>query len=396
MSAGLKVAVAGAGIGGLAAALALARGGAEVAVYEQAEALGEVGAGIQLSANATRVLAHLGLLDEIEAGAFAPEAVELRLSGSGRVVHRAPLGAAHRAKFGFPYLQVHRADLHAALARASKAAGVEIRLDARATGYRAGAETALQLETGLAPEADLVVAADGVRSACRAQMVPGAAARFAGHVAFRGLAPAERIPAGLLAPTACVWMGPRRHLVHYFLRGGRLVNFVAVVEREAWTEEAWTAPADLDRLRSEFAGWGAPVEAILDAAEQSFEWGLFGHPALPRWSEGRVVLLGDAAHPTTPFLAQGAAMALEDAATLAALALRADIPEALRRFEALRKPRATRLQAAAARNGRRFHARGRLDGLVKFGAMEALGRVAPGVAHGLFDWVYRHDAIRPG
>jgi salicylate hydroxylase len=223
-------------------------------------------------------------------------------------------------------------------------------------------------------------------------MVPGPGARFAGHVAYRGLARAARIPAGLLNPTASVWMGPKRHFVHYFLRGGALVNFVAVVERAEWTAEGWTAPADLAHLRTEFAEWGAPVRAILDAAEESFEWGLFGHPTLPRWSDGRVVLLGDAAHPTTPFLAQGAAMALEDAATLAALMARADIPEALRRYEALRKPRTTRLQAAAARNGRRFHAQGRLDGLVKFGAIEALGRLAPPVAHGMFDWVYRYDA----
>lgn len=387
MSLPARVAVAGAGLGGLAAALAFARRGSRVTVVERAPALGEVGAGIQLSPNAMKALDALGVGGDARAAGFAPEAVELRAFRSGRTVYRTPLGAAIEARHGAPYLQIHRADIHGILLRAAEAAGVEIRLGETVTGHEGGA---LATDRG-GVEAELIVGADGVRSVLRGKVTADPAPAFAGHVAYRGLARAERLPPGLVRPVAGVWMGPRRHFVHYYLRGGELVNFVAVVERREWTEEGWTRPGDLAALRAEFDGWHETVGAVLAAADETFLWGLFGHPPLARWSSGNLVLLGDAAHPTTPFLAQGAAMSFEDAVTLARAVEAHGVADGIAAYEAVRKPRTARLQAAARRTGWRFHSRSLPERMVKFAAIEALTRFAPGRATALNDWIYGYD-----
>jgi salicylate hydroxylase len=304
-----------------------------------------------------------------------------------------PLGRAAEARHGAPYLQILRADLHAALLEAARAAGAEIRTGIeveRAGDVRRGA--ALHAAGGPV-EAELAVAADGVRSVLRREMTR-ARPRFSGHVAWRGLAPAERLPARLLAPRTTVWMGPRRHLVTYPLQGGRLLNFVAVEERDQWTAEGWRAPGDPEALRRSFAGWHEDVEAMLAGVEHTFQWGLFAHPELPRWSRGRVVLLGDAAHPTLPFLAQGAALALEDAVVLGRALSAYPVERALEAYEAARKPRATRLQRAAARTGARFHSRITPERWAKAAAIGGLARWAPSVAEGLNDWIYRYDPAR--
>ncbi|SES78035.1 FAD-dependent monooxygenase [Oceanicella actignis] len=384
-----SVAVAGGGLGGLAAALAFARMGWRATVVERAEALREVGAGIQLSPNAIKALDHLGVGDEARAAGFAPQAVELRAWRSGRLAWRLALNPQIERRHGAPYRQIHRADMLDILLRAALAAGVELRLGCEALGV---SEDALQTDRGPL-RADLIVGADGVRSRLRA--AAGASSpRFSGNVAFRGLVRADRLPGGAAPPCATVWMGPRRHLVHYPLRGGEIVNFVAVIERAAWTEEGWSRPGDPEALRAEFADWHPQARAILDAADETFEWGLFGHAPLPSWRRGRLALLGDAAHPTTPFLAQGAAMAFEDAVVLSRAVAAHGVADGLAAYEAARKPRATRLQQAARRTGRRFHARTALDGLAKFAALELFARLAPGRAAALNDWIYGYDPAR--
>lgn len=390
----LKVAIAGAGLGGLFTAAALARGGHQVVVVEQAEALGEVGAGIQVSPNGARLLARIDALNEIERGAFQPEAAEMRDGSSGATILHLPLGAAAEARWGAPYLQVHRADLLDALERAARAAGAEIRLGARIADAAARADgAALALAGGEAVEADVLVGADGARSTVRAALFGPETPRYTGQTAWRGLAPADALPPGLVRPTATVWVGPGRHLVTYYLRRGALVNVVAVAEKPVWDEEGWSTRGDLDALRGAFAGWAPGATGILDALEECWLWGLFDRPPLPAWSKGRATLLGDACHPMLPFMAQGAVQAFEDGAALARrLSEGGDPAAALSRYERDRRGRATRVQRAAQHNARLFHARGRLERAARYGPIALGARLAPDLAMSRLDWLYGHDA----
>ncbi|MFT3973743.1 MAG: FAD-dependent oxidoreductase [Amaricoccus sp.] len=384
--AGRTIAVVGGGVGGLAAALALARRGADVTLWERAPELGEVGAGLQIGPNGVAVLEALGVAGRLAAQASLPEAVELREHRSGRLVARVPLGAAARARYGRPYWHLHRADLLAALADAAVAAGVRLRL-----GHEIAAADDIELAG-----AEVVVAADGVRSRLRAATGADGGARFTGQVAWRGLVPADRLPPVLARPAARVWMAPGRHLVSYPLRDGRLVNFVAVEERAAWADEGWRQPGDPAELRRAFADFGGDAGALVAAVSDCFLWGLFGHPPLPRWQAGRVVLLGDACHPMLPFLAQGAAMALEDAWTLAtALDAAPDPAAGLATYERLRQVRATRVQRASAQNARVYHLGTAARGPVH-AALRAASALAPGLLAGRFDWLYGCDVTRAG
>ncbi|MBP7003229.1 FAD-dependent monooxygenase [Amaricoccus sp.] len=394
-----EIAVIGGGVGGLAAAVALARRGLEVAVHEQAAALAEVGAGLQLAPNAVAVLEALGLRDAVEAVAATPEAVELRDGLSGRSVARLPLGAACVARYGRPYWHVHRADLLAALAAGAAEAGVTLRLGSRVTEVTdAGDRVRVRLAGGAEEKAAVAAAADGVRSGLRAAHFGGAAPRFTGNVAWRALVPAARLAAPPLPRAATVFMGPRRHLVAYPLRKGALWNLVAVEERAAWTEEGWSAPGDAQALRRAFAGWAEPVPTLLAAVSDCFLWGLFDHPRLPAWARGRLALLGDACHPMTPFLAQGATMALEDAWVLAdALAARRDDPAAgLAAYEDRRIARASRVQAAAGRSGRAFHLANPALRAAAHAGLAAVARLAPDRLAGRLDWLWGANVVGPG
>jgi len=391
---GKRALIAGGGIAGTAAALALARTGWQVTVFEAAPAQGEVGAGLQMSPNAARVLRWLGVLDTVAAAAFRPEAALLRDGHAGRVIYRTALGPAAEARWGAPYLHVHRADLLAALSRAATAAGVETRFGTRVEGYVVRPEgAALRLVGGGSEAGDLVVGADGIRSALRSQINGPEAPDFAGQVAWRGTVPAERLRSDLIEPAATVWAGAGRHLVTYYLRGGRSVNFVAVEERADWTAEGWSAPGDPDELRRGFAGWHERVTQLLDQVDATFLWGLFTRPEQVRWTDGPVVLIGDAAHPMLPFMAQGAAMALEDVAVLAnALADNSEIPAVLLAHEERRWPRVTRVQHRSRANGRLFHQRSGLGRLGQWSLIGAVSRLAPGLAASQLDWLYGYDA----
>lgn len=385
--------VAGAGIAGLATACVLARDGWQVEICEQAPALGEVGAGLQMSPNAMQVLRALGVEDAVLAAGFEPEAALLRDGRTGRRHLDLPLKPICRGRYGAPYVHIHRADLHAILVDAARAAGVEIRLGSPITGFTdtgAGIEVSAD---GTARTADLLIGADGVRSAVRAAMLGPEAPRFTGQVAWRGVVPAERLPPGTVAPAATVWAGPGRHLVTYYLRGGSLVNIVAVEERDDWREEGWTTPGDPARLRAAFAGWHPAVRTVLEHVEETFLWALFGRPALPRWHDTRAVLVGDACHPTLPFMAQGAAMALEDAVVLARhLAATDDLPAALARYQAARRPRATRLQSQARANAGLFHLNAGPGGVFARAKLAVTPYLPRLVALHAFDWIYGYDA----
>lgn len=368
MITGANISVVGGGIAGMAAGLACARKGAVVTIFEQADALGEVGAGLQIGPNGVAVLAALGLRDQAERLATAPDVVELRNLRSGRTVARVPMGGAAVSRWKHPYWQFHRADLLALLADAAIAAGVTFQLGQRISQ----------------PEGDIVVAADGAHSKIRDNMF-GGKAQFTGQVAWRGLVPMDRPST---EPTR-VWIGPGRHLVTYPLRGGRLMNFVAVEERSQWADEGWNIPADPGDLRRAFANATPKIRDLLARVDQTFLWGLFGHPPLDSWSQGNTVLIGDAAHPMLPFLAQGAVMALEDAWVLAEC-LSADGIAGLANYEKLRKPRATRVQQAAARNATVYHMQG-LPKIPMHLGLQAVSKIAPGALMKQFDWLYGKD-----
>jgi salicylate hydroxylase len=386
----MRVAIVGGGVGGLTTALSLLRRGLDVQVYERATALTEIGAGVQVSPNASRVLHGLGLADELAQAGVKPLAWHQRRWDDGRTLLRTPLAEPLEAQFGFPHYQMHRADLLAALARALPAERVH--LGHRLTGFSdRGDGVTAEFAGGERAEVDVLVGADGIHSLVRGLLFGPDEARFTGCIAYRGLVPAERLRDLELEVSAQVWMGPGAHFVHYFVSGRRLVNFVAILEQPTWTRESWTDRGEIADALAAYEGWHPQVRAILGAVDETFIWALFDRAPLERWSAGRVTLLGDACHPMLPFMAQGAAMAIEDGATLAeCLALAGDdAPEALRRYEAVRIPRVTRLQTLSTENKTRFHLP---DGREQ---EERDARMAEGMTDWSFAavaWIYEHDA----
>lgn len=387
----MKVVVAGGGIGGLCAGIALAKVGFEVELIERAPALTDVGAGIQLSPNATKGLAGLGVLEAVAQVASAPMALEMRIGKTGEKVFSIPIAQEARKRYGAPYLHVHRADLIEILARAAKFAGVTVRLGARVSAYVRDADgLRVGLDTGAILPCDLLVGADGVRSTVRRQMLGEQDPRYTGAVAWRMTVPADVAPD--LPHSAIVWAGPGRHAVTYRIRRGELINFVAVVETDRWRNESWDQPGDPAELADDFGGWAPPIPDILASASHCFVWALFDRDPLPRWSEDRVVLLGDACHPMPPFQAQGAAMAIEDAIVLAKC-LKADgVSQAsLTHYERLRKPRTSKVLASARANMGVFHRSNAITQAATYGPMKLADRLFPAFVRSRQDWIYGYD-----
>jgi salicylate hydroxylase len=389
-SRGLSVAIVGGGIGGLSAALSLLRVGFDVHVFEQTSAFVEAGAGVQISPNASRILRRLIPPATLDEQAVRPLAVHQRRWDDGRTLQRTALGSAVEAAFGAPYYTFHRADLLAALAGALPPGRVH--LAHRFVGVtQSDDRVGVNFENGERIEVDVLVGADGVHSAVRGAVLGQQQARFTGCVAYRGLVPAERVSHLDLEVTSSIWLGPGRHFVHYFVTGGRLVNFVAVEERSSWTRESWTDRGEIADAEAAFADWHGQVRAILSAVDEIFIWALFDRTPLARWSVGQVTLLGDACHAMLPFMGQGAGQSIEDGATLAAcLADRGErsVAEALRRYEALRLPRTSRLQEMSYANKTRFHLS---DGARQQERDAEMASQGDGLI-GAFKWLYGHDA----
>ena len=349
----MKVLVAGAGIGGLTTALALRHFGHDADVFERAPELGEVGAGIQVPPNASRVLRALEVLGAVEAQAVRPAALEARWGPSGSRLFRIPIGTTpEESRWDAPYLHVHRADYVRAL-RARLDAPVH--LGREAVGYeQGGTSVTLRFRDGTAATGDALVAADGLRSALRAQMHGPSRPRYTGHTAWRAVVPVSRLGGHAPERTATVWMGPQRHAVTYLLRGGRLANLVAVVERPSDAAESWRETGTRADALRDFHGWHPTITTLLREADRLHRWSLHDRPPLASWTDRRVALLGDAAHPMLPFMAQAAALAVEDAWTLASQ-LTDDVPASLLRYQQLRQPRAADLHRRSQGNAKLFH-----------------------------------------
>ncbi len=362
------IVVAGAGIGGLTAALALAAKGFRVVVLEKVERLEEAGAGLQLSPNASRVLIELGLRDRL-GSAVTPDAISIMSARAGREIVRLPLGAAACFRAGAPYWVVHRADLQSALqAHVNANPDIELRLGCQfedvvahaeglVVGQRSG--TTRRQESALA-----LIGADGVWSAVRHRLFPDVQPQFSGLIAWRGTIEARQLPREHASRRVQLWMGPDAHLVAYPISGGRQINVVAIVQ-ETWNRPGWSAPGDAMEIKGRFTPqhWPAPARMMIGAVDGWRKWALFTVPDGCDWSSGAMALLGDAAHAMLPFAAQGAGMSIEDAAVLAkCLAGAGDnvaaIAPALQRYAGLRRARVARMQHAARRSGKIYHLSG--------------------------------------
>ena len=396
MAASRTIFVAGAGIGGLTASLALAGQGFRVIVLEKAERLEEAGAGLQLSPNASRVLIDLGLQPRLAARAVIPDAISLMSARSGGEVARMPLGEAATFRAGAPYWVVHRADLQATLqAHVNDNPDIDLRLGCQFEDVAAHAKglTVVQ-RSGMTSQQELALAlvgADGIWSTVRHQLFPKVQPQFSGLIAWRGTLEATQLPREYTSRRVQLWMGPDAHLVAYPISGGSRINVVAVVP-DTWNRPGWSTPGEATEIKNAFAspGWPGPARMMIGAVDGWRKWALFTIPDGCEWTGGAVALLGDAVHAMLPFAAQGAGMAIEDAAVLAKCLGEGvgenatGIPAALKRYARLRDSRVSRVQRTARQAGRIYH----LTGPMAFARDLAIKAMGPRRMLARQDWIY--------
>ena len=391
----LRVGIVGGGIGGVALARALRLRGIDAHVFERASAFGEIGAGVQMTPNAAKVLRALGLGDALARIGFLPNAMVGRNWDNARELFRTPLREVCPRLFGADFWHVHRADLHAILCEGIPADRVRFNVACTGVTQNAGKAVA-HFSDGTQFEADLIVGADGIHSAVRDSLWDKTASQYTGHMCWRALVPVEQHPLPFVSPDASFWMGPKAHIVTYYVKGGAAVNIVAVNESAEWVTESWTEPSTREELLGAYEGWHENIVRLFEKtdAQQIFKWGLFDRDPMAQWSQGNVTLLGDAAHPMLPFLSQGAAMAIEDAYVLAAALSHfgGDLDGALRAYEAERRPRTARVQLEARERGRTYHLSTPEEQKKRDEEFQKAQAKDPNAVGIKAEWVYSYDA----
>jgi salicylate hydroxylase len=388
------VLIAGAGLGGLTTALALIKRGHRVRLFEQAAELKEVGAGVQIGSNGSRVLIALGLRDAMERVVCLPRGREFRLWSTGQRWRSFDSGEMAEQRFGAPYWMVHRGDFHAVLLDAMRKADPEaIQAGNACVGFaQDGHRATIHLANGETATGDVLIGADGVHSKVRQQMFGDGRAEFTGIMAWRGLVPMERLPEHQRQLVGNNWLGVGGHVVTYPLRRGEILNFVGAIERDDWHLESWTEAGTIEECLHDLGGWHDDVKTIIRNIDTPYKWGLLKREPLDHFVQGRVCVMGDAAHPTLPFLAQGANMALEDAMIIArCLDTFDDVPEALRHYEQARLGRTAAIVRGSSDNTKRFHnpAHGDAAGAAAYIERE----FRPEKIAERYDWLYEYNAL---
>ena len=384
----MNVIIVGAGIGGLVSALCLDAKGHKVKIYEQAEILSELGAGIQLSPNATKVLNYLGLFKDLEPYIFEPNSFQFLNFSTGKVITERKLGKAIKKDFNSPNYDIHRADLQRVLLNKIKVKNIDIHTNMKVTNVGNNKNSAFIEVDGKEIQADLVIGADGIHSKVSDSLFGKKEIIYTGNVAWRMLIPVEELPENLILPDTTVWLGPNKHFVTYHVNGGKSLNCVCLVEQDGWLNESWSEKGEIGELKRAYKGWNRTIETLLQHADPNtlYKWALHDRLPMKQWSKGRIVVLGDAAHPMLPFLAQGAAMAIEDGAVLANCIDNFDeVEEALKYFEKIRKPRTSYVQSAARRNAKVLH----LSGLAAILRNLVMGYIG----NKIFKKLYSYDAL---
>ena len=354
----LEISIVGAGIGGLVAALALKKRGHKPIIFEKTESLSELGAGIQLSPNANKVLEYLGVMEELQADIYEPEAFQFVHYRTGKILAQQSLKNSSLKVYGSPNYDVHRADLQKALLRVINKEEIQIEKNSEILDLYEEANSAFIRTKESVIESDAVIGADGIHSIVRKKLWGEDQARYTGNVAWRMLVPIKEISSEFLQQNTKVWLGPKKHFVQYLVKGGKFLNCVCLVEQKKWMNEDWSEKGDISELKNIFSDWHPEIQNILESTKPDslYKWGLHDRAPMNKWSKGRFSLLGDAAHPMLPFVAQGAAMAIEDGIVLASsLSSFDNVEPGLYDYENKRKYRTAKAQKTAIRNATIFH-----------------------------------------